>query len=153
MPAVFDSLVHSNNLTPKVAWRVAYIVPFVLITATALGMLLLCEDTPTGKWSDRHLAASSEPASPPSESSVPSSSNERGENGTKTPDVESVSNGNLAAVARGEVVVAPTLRSGLSVIFSPHSLALAIPYAFSFGTPTIPLFSYPAASLSLPPIC
>lgn len=54
MPAVFDSLVHNMGLTPHVAWRVSFIVPFILITATALGMLFLCEDTPTGRWADRH---------------------------------------------------------------------------------------------------
>lgn len=134
MPAVFDSLVRSQNLAPYVAWRVAYIVPFVLITATALGMLFLCEDTPTGKWADRHLAVSPEPVSPPPESILASSSDEKG---AKTPDVESVSNGSVVATARGEVVVAPTLGDGLSIICSPHSLALAIPYAFSFGMPTI----------------
>lgn len=133
MPAIFDSLVHSHNLTSHVAWRVAYIVPFVLIIATAVGMLCLCDDTPTGKWADRHLAISSEPVSFPPESISASSSDEKG---AKTPDVESVPNGSVVAAARGEVIVAPTLRDGISVICSPHSLALAIPYAFSFGMPT-----------------
>jgi len=55
MPAIFDSLVHNQSLTPHVAWRVAFIVPFILITATALGMIFLCEDTPTGPWAERHL--------------------------------------------------------------------------------------------------
>jgi len=54
MPAIFDSLVHKRGLTPHVAWRVSFIVPFILIVCTAVGMLLLCQDTPTGKWADRH---------------------------------------------------------------------------------------------------
>ncbi|KAF1808024.1 hypothetical protein P152DRAFT_469221 [Eremomyces bilateralis CBS 781.70] len=53
MPAIFDSLVHHRGLTPHIAWRVAFIVPFIFITTIAVGMLLLCDDTPTGKWSDR----------------------------------------------------------------------------------------------------
>lgn len=56
MPAIFTSLVNSNGLTPHVAWRVAFIVPFILITATAIAMVLLCPDTPTGKWSERQMA-------------------------------------------------------------------------------------------------
>jgi NNP family nitrate/nitrite transporter-like MFS transporter len=74
MPAIFNSLVKSQGLTPHKAWRVAFIVPFILITATALGMIFFCEDTPTGMylsvltgdtsdicftgpWNERHLHA------------------------------------------------------------------------------------------------
>ena len=56
MPAIFDSLVTNQHLTPHVAWRVSFVVPFILISAIALGMLLFCEDTPTGAWADRHEA-------------------------------------------------------------------------------------------------
>ncbi|QSZ28841.1 hypothetical protein DSL72_003346 [Monilinia vaccinii-corymbosi] len=56
MPAIFDSLVLNQGLTAHVAWRVSFIVPFILITTTAISMLILCPDTPTGKWSQRHLA-------------------------------------------------------------------------------------------------
>lgn len=55
MPAIFDSLVHGQHLTPHVAWRVTFVVPGICITAVAIAMLLLCDDTPTGKWSERHL--------------------------------------------------------------------------------------------------
>jgi NNP family nitrate/nitrite transporter-like MFS transporter len=50
MPAIFDSLVKKQGLVPHKAWRVAFIVPFILITATALGMIFLCDDTPTGMY-------------------------------------------------------------------------------------------------------
>ena len=53
MPAIFDSLVSRQNLTPHVAWRVAFVVPFILITFSALVMILTCPDTPTGPWSSR----------------------------------------------------------------------------------------------------
>jgi NNP family nitrate/nitrite transporter-like MFS transporter len=49
MPAIFDSLVNNWYLKPHVAWRAAFIVPFILISATVITMLLLCQDTPTGK--------------------------------------------------------------------------------------------------------
>ena len=54
MPAIFNSLVHRQGLTEHVAWRVAFVVPFILITATAVVKILTCPDTPTGKWSSRH---------------------------------------------------------------------------------------------------
>ena len=53
MPAILDSLVNRQHLTPHVAWRVAFIVPFILIVFTALVMILFCPDTPTGSWSSR----------------------------------------------------------------------------------------------------
>jgi NNP family nitrate/nitrite transporter-like MFS transporter len=56
MPAIFDSLVHDQGLTPHVSWRVAFVVPGICIVAVATALLLLTEDTPTGKWSERHLA-------------------------------------------------------------------------------------------------
>jgi NNP family nitrate/nitrite transporter-like MFS transporter len=57
MPAIYDSLMQSRGLPSHKAWRVAYIVPFIIITAVAMCMLFLCEDTPTGKWSERNLWA------------------------------------------------------------------------------------------------
>ncbi|KAI9738843.1 MAG: hypothetical protein M1834_008350 [Cirrosporium novae-zelandiae] len=53
MPAVYDSLVYTRGLSPHVAWRVTFIVPFICIIFVATLMLLLCPDTPTGPWSDR----------------------------------------------------------------------------------------------------
>ena len=53
MPAIFDSLVEHQNLSPHTAWRVAFIVPFLFIIVTALAILLLSPDAPTGKWSAR----------------------------------------------------------------------------------------------------
>ena len=56
MPAIFDSLVSNSGFKPHVAWRVAFVVPFILITSTSVGMLLFSEDTPTSKWADRAIA-------------------------------------------------------------------------------------------------
>jgi len=53
MPLLYDSLRKDRGLTPHVAWRVAFIVPFILIVTTAIGMLLTCQDTPMGSWADR----------------------------------------------------------------------------------------------------
>src|SRR4051794_23372514 len=56
MPAIYDSLRQDRHMTSHVAWRVSFIVPFVLITSVAAGLLLLTDDTPTGKWSERAAA-------------------------------------------------------------------------------------------------
>ncbi|RYP21757.1 hypothetical protein DL767_009186 [Monosporascus sp. MG133] len=56
MPAVFDSFV-ARGYAAGVAWRLTFIVPLVVTLTTGVGMLLLCPDTPTGKWSERHLHA------------------------------------------------------------------------------------------------
>ncbi|KAI0175552.1 nitrate transporter [Hypoxylon sp. FL1284] len=56
MPAVFDSFV-ARGYSDGVAWRLTFIVPLIITIATGVAMLLLCPDTPTGKWSERHLRA------------------------------------------------------------------------------------------------
>ena len=53
MPAIFDSLVQHQHLTPHTAWRVAFVVPFTLIAVTALLIIIACPDAPTGRWSSR----------------------------------------------------------------------------------------------------
>lgn len=142
MPAIFDSLVHARGLTPHVAWRVAYIVPFVLITATAVGMLLLCDDTPTGKWSDRHIILQGERPSPSLETITAQKAAGSVDPMSKETlfvkpafDVESVGRqpSSLLDTARAEVIVPPNFSEALSVIFSRHTLAVAAPYACSFG--------------------
>lgn len=53
MPAIFDSLVQHRHLAPHTAWRVAFVVPFILIAVTALLIIVACPDAPTGQWSSR----------------------------------------------------------------------------------------------------
>ena len=53
MPAIFDSLVQRQGLTPHTAWRVAFVVPFIMIAGTAVVIIIACPDAPTGKWSSR----------------------------------------------------------------------------------------------------
>jgi len=163
MPAIFDSLVHNQRLTPHVAWRVTFIVPAILITAVAMGMLFLCEDTPTGKWADRgKMVKGSSGDSTPVVVELPNGGKlglDRDRAPTpnsileekKEPIEGSISNieaprpgetyiTNIEAphlgeveIARAEVVKAPTFREGLRVFFSLQCLMLALPYACSFG--------------------
>ena len=53
MPAIFESLINRQHLSDHVAWRVTFVVPFLLIIATAVMMIVTCPDTPTGSWSSR----------------------------------------------------------------------------------------------------
>jgi NNP family nitrate/nitrite transporter-like MFS transporter len=140
MPVIFDSLVDNRGLTPHKAWRVAFIVPFILITATAIGMLTLCEDTPMGKWSNRHLAVPEstivdDPGSitvkPTKES--PTVSDEKLK--FQQPVDEETQVGEIETIncARGEIVQTPSISEALPVIFSLQTLALTAAYFCSFG--------------------
>ncbi|KAJ9201626.1 hypothetical protein DTO164E3_3519 [Paecilomyces variotii] len=152
MPAVFDSLVHQRGLAPHKAWRVAYIVPFIIITAIALCMLFLCEDTPTGKWSERHKWMEQQhPDNTPAEQEIVDTKSGVRSNDLSSPASESSSviekksprpqdamADQEAQTAEGdstyaEVVVAPTTKEALRVIFSLATLSVATAYACSFG--------------------
>ncbi|EAW07548.1 MFS transporter [Aspergillus clavatus NRRL 1] len=151
MPAIFDSLVHSRGLAPHKAWRVAYVVPFCIIVVLALCMLLTCEDTPTGKWSERHIwmkesaesdgniisldsgSPSVRPSGPPS-INLPTPPTEK--KGVQTPQVvdpEAQAVGEVD-VLRTDAVVSPSRREILNVLLSLSTAAVAIPYACSFGS-------------------
>ena len=165
MPLIYDSLKTDQGLTSHVAWRVAFIVPFVLIIATAIGMWLLCPDTPTGTWADRHentrllleahlagTSGTSSPHTPLEENGIPSHAADgekkafQNQNDT-TPTIDvahgsitaiesneiSLSRDQMLATARGEVVVAPSFKEALHVIFSLQTLFHSCTYICSFG--------------------
>ncbi|KAG0137147.1 major facilitator superfamily domain-containing protein [Tuber indicum] len=146
MPAIFDSLVHDRGLTPHKAWRVAFVVPFILIVAIALGMIFLCEDTPTGSWADRHkftprtiegkiVDATGNINDAPTADESPKGAS-YSEKDKKTSDPENASSSasiDLETIVQSEVIQAPTLQEAIQVIFSLQCLMLAAPYACSFG--------------------
>jgi NNP family nitrate/nitrite transporter-like MFS transporter len=158
MPAIYDSLMSSQGLTSHKAWRIAYIVPFIIIAVVALGMLFLCEDTPTGKWSERHLQAkegpsavlpsdgniidihtgsvSSNQSTPPSVYNIATVDVDVEKKGVQTPPVIER---NTPAVGQMQVfqtdtVIAPTRKEAMHVALSLSTMAVAIPYACSFGS-------------------
>lgn len=161
MPAIFDSLVSRQHLSAHVAWRVAFLVPFVLIVSTACLMLLLCPDTPTGKWSERHLhvqqnlqahGVTAQIVDVPGGITDKKSHSDDGVV-TPTDDDRKIREENDIAKAkhnydheaqlpvqemldqaRGEVVVKPTLKEAVNVIFTLQTLAVAAHYFCSFGT-------------------
>lgn len=144
MPAVFDSLVHRSGLAPDKAWRVAYIVPFIIIVVVALGMLLTCDDTPTGKWSDRSMpmvGGSSDSSirgeiDTPSSVSVAKDINNIDEKRLQViSDIESQSDGTTYLdLAKSEFIVPPTTKEIIHVVISPQTFSLFVVYACSFGT-------------------
>ena len=160
MPSIFDSLVKNQGMSPDKAWRVAFIVPFILIVSVATLMLILCPDTPTGKWSERHLAVQHNlqahgiqevivdvPGDITSEkkdtkNSVGSGSQDSqekigfGATGkmTETHDHEAnLPPQTMLDTARGEVVQKPTFREALPVVFSLQTLVTAACYFCTFG--------------------
>ena len=158
MPIIYDSLRLDQGLTSSQAWRVAFIVPFILICVTATGMFFLCDDTPTGKWSERHQATQAllhahvdlkPDVSPPPEQGVKSEASagsdiEKGEKdtsrrpsnvdyGTGTVTEAHMSRDEMEAVARGEIVVAPTGKEMMRVIFSLQTAFHCCTYICSFG--------------------
>lgn len=138
MPAIFDSLVKNQHLTAHVAWRVAFVVPFIIITTIALAILFTAEDTPTGSWATRNQVIDAATLPSPSAStpdlSIDGKSSEKTDP-TKSEKVDSEAHNALTLIdtARGEVVVAPTIKEAMGVVFSLQTLALAAPYACSFG--------------------
>lgn len=150
MPAIFHSLVN-RGLTPHVAWRVTFVVPGILIVATAVFMLLLTDDCPTGKWSERQAAAQENlrahsvsegavvnvPSGAHSDSNTEVGSNKDlkiGAQEEKYGDREAhIGAEQMMEAAQGEVIQKPTLREILKVCFSLQVLMCGACYFCSFG--------------------
>lgn len=161
MPHVYVSLV-KDGLTPHVAWRVAFIVPGVVIVSAALALLLLCPDTPNGKWEDRfaaaeanllahttrsastavavvdvpgHISADEKPAVG---ITTPTSSEKEGIKFPSDPhhytDHEAqLGEQEMVDTARGEVIQKPSLSEFVHVLISPQTIVLGAAYFNSFG--------------------
>ncbi|KAI0136695.1 major facilitator superfamily domain-containing protein [Xylariales sp. AK1849] len=157
MPAVFDSFVSRGN-TAGVAWRLTFIVPLIVVITTGLGLLLLCPDTPTGKWSERHLHAAENLHShgvednPAAEGvvDIPGGVADKGSyNGSPTFEEKdkkmepgnpanwdheaALSRDEMLETAKGEVVAKPTLKQGISVMCSLQTGFHFVSYFCSFG--------------------
>ncbi|KAI1856653.1 hypothetical protein JX265_008646 [Neoarthrinium moseri] len=158
MPAVFDSL-KGRGYTDGVAWRLTFIVPLIIVIATAMGMVLFCPDTPTGKWSERHLHASDNLHShgvdaPPATGGVVDvpgsvvekvptnsySASEEGEKKKEEPKNESnwdheaaLSKDEMLETAKGEIIAKPTFKEGMRVLFSLQTAFHVSTYSCSFG--------------------
>ena len=162
MPAIYDSLVKNRGMTPHQAWRVSFVVPFILIIATATLLLLLCPDCPTGKWSERHLATQQNlqahgiqevivdvpgaitserkdtkgsvgSDSQGSEEKVEYEATGKTKSNHDADHEANLSPQTLLDTARGEVIRKPTLREAVPVVLSLQTLVMASCYFCSFG--------------------
>lgn len=150
MPAIYASLVKSRGLTPHVAWRVAYIVPFIIITLVVLGMLFTCDDAPTGKWSTwtkEHRfgnntlgnnvmdLSSGSPSRRPSAKDYPADVEQCNISQSQFPDqLASDSEGTAQETFdRANTVAAFSYKDAMGIVFSPSTVAVAIPYGCTFG--------------------
>jgi NNP family nitrate/nitrite transporter-like MFS transporter len=157
MPAIYNSFVKNQHLTPHVAWRVSFIVPGICIVAVALGLLLLCPDTPTGKWSERHLAVQQNLIGHGINATVVDAPagvmDKKSDSGASTPPVTeekmqfdatgerkrsydheaAMPEQEMLDTARGEVIQKPTFKEAMPVVFSLQTLVTAACYFCSFG--------------------
>lgn len=152
MPAVFDSFV-ARGYTDGVAWRLSFIVPLIITIATGVFMILLCPDTPTGKWSERHLHAEQNLASHAENApaggfvDVPGMITDKASSGGNSiQEVEkkpqghhnwdheaAISKEEMLEAAKGEVVQKPTWGMVVKVLVSPQTLFHIATYMCSFG--------------------
>ncbi|EKG16909.1 Major facilitator superfamily [Macrophomina phaseolina MS6] len=162
MPAIYESLV-SDGLRKHVAWRVTFVVPGILITVTAIAMLIFTPDCPTGKWSERQSVADANLRShivnggvvdiPGSLTGAPITV--KSQSGTQSPigsvsstkkegdvlpldqhfaDHEAqISEEQMLEAAKGEVIQKPTFKEAMKVTISLQTLTLAAGYFCSFG--------------------
>lgn len=155
MPAIFNSLVHRQGMTEHVAWRVSFVVPFILITFTALVMILTCPDTPTGPWSSRALDTQrnltlrdtffSSAGHRKDRKTLATSISSNGGSSNDTVQLKSPrGQGNysemqaheddILTAASWELVEKPTKKSTARTIASLPTLTLSVVYFCSFGT-------------------
>ncbi|KAJ4144921.1 hypothetical protein LMH87_003788 [Akanthomyces muscarius] len=144
MPAVFDSLVARQGLSPSTAWRVTFVVPLVCLVACALGMMLLCPDSPVGDWGARgeriqenlrvlQLRAGSTDTGIMTPSDTYSSSEEEKGSAKLPAPAGGISHQQAMDIAKGEVVVKPRFKDSFSILLSPQTIFHVATYACSFG--------------------
>ncbi|KAH7376517.1 nitrate transporter [Plectosphaerella cucumerina] len=158
MPAVYDAFVHQHGLSSGVAWRLTFIVPLICIIACGVGLLLCCEDTPTGKWSERHLqvqenlrnqGVDSSPEAtvvdlpggitdraeitPSGSSDMEKNSHSSKKNAALFDNEGPLSRTEMLEVAKGETVTGPTFKEMMKVSVSPQTIFHVLTYACSFG--------------------
>ncbi|KAI0905595.1 nitrite transporter [Ustulina deusta] len=154
MPAVFDSF-KSRGYSDGSAWRLTFIVPLIVVIVTGVSMLVLCPDTPTGKWSERHLHAEqnleshhiAKPAgvvvdipgvitekqsshvSKCSDADVEKKAKDHVNYGHEV----AMSEGEMLETSQGETIQKPTFAAAMRILASPQTIFQLITYLCSFG--------------------
>ena len=146
MPAIYNSLVH-DGLSKHDAWRVAFVVPGILIVSTAISLLLLCPDCPTGKWSERESATEANlrkrgirctvVAVPAEANHINTYHNDSTGINDTSDKMETHHNADIEAhmieAAKGELIQKPTLREAARVVFTFQTLVTCACYFCTFG--------------------
>lgn len=157
MPAIYESLMKNQHEKSNVAWRVAFIVPGILIVSVAVSLVLLCDDTPTGKWADRFQAAENNLRQHGVEGDVVAVPGAIGDEPEKKSSGESpsglsdeekkldetrgvfgdheaqIGEQQMVDTARGEIVQKPSFGEMIKVIMSPQTLVVGACYFCTFG--------------------
>ncbi|KAK4673312.1 hypothetical protein QC763_110780 [Podospora pseudopauciseta] len=154
MPAVYDAFVASGR-SPGQSWRLTFIIPLVMVIATGAALLLLCPDTPTGKWADRHLQAKENlhahgidetivdipgaitdrlPSTPPDSNHEKVDLKIERKTSAAFDHEAQLSKTEMIQTAQGEIVQKPTLKEALQVARSPQTIFHILTYSCSFGS-------------------
>ena len=163
MPAIFDSLIEHQHFTPHKAWRVAFVIPFILLIITALAIFFVCPDAPTGKWSSRaydmqrqteardvyisqfdNIPQIISPVTAQGRRSQGKNGSldqgmemhdaHRGSNARPKNDQEDVDMNDFLNAASWELVEKPSYRGSIEAIISLPTLTLIVAYFCTFGT-------------------
>lgn len=147
MPAVYDAFVHMGY-APGPAWRLTFLVPLIMVIATGIGLILLCPDTPMGKWNERHLHVQENLQShgvsdavvvdiPGGIADRPASEGPASDGEEKKPVIfdheAALSKTEMVETAQGETIQTPTFREALGVCFSQQTAFHVVTYFCSFG--------------------
>jgi NNP family nitrate/nitrite transporter-like MFS transporter len=138
MPAIFDHFQETYGFTPHKAWRVSFTVPFVIILGTAFLIVVLCPDTPAGKWSEREVNTKLNSMNAVVGAADCTSKELNGVNSCalaiKTEhNSDTEKNGNITAEYTDEVIQNPTATEFINIATSPQTVALCAAYFCSFG--------------------
>ncbi|KAJ3301696.1 hypothetical protein HDV03_000499 [Kappamyces sp. JEL0829] len=127
MPAVVNSLIAHSGFSVHTAWRWAFVfVPFVIITSTAILILLFGSDSPQGSWQDRY---------------IPDPDGNKAES-LKSNSVLTMENAPGAVAESSDIVVLRQRQeadynehhlTSFQIFYSPQTLLAALPYACTFG--------------------
>ncbi|KAM7193502.1 putative nitrate transporter [Rhypophila sp. PSN 637] len=151
MPAVYDSFVSRGHSSGQ-AWRLTFLVPLVMVILSGVSLLALCPDTPTGKWSERHLHAKENlqahgvdagvvvdiPGAitdrAPSEKNLEDGSSDDKKEIPVIFDHEAqLTKEEMIQTAQGEIIQKPSLGEALRVTISPQTIFHVLTYMCSFG--------------------
>lgn len=142
MPAVYDAFRHHQGYTSHVAWRLAFIVPSIILISLGIITLIFCQDVPTGSWATRHedlarLAQQQGSITVLDEEALAQRLNDVKSDSSSGKKSEASAEVNEAATPAGltkgdgavvyEEVVAPSLKEIIPALMCPQTLMLALP--------------------------